>query len=212
MKHRRGTSLFAALVLGAGIASAQDQAKPLSPHGTAATQVGGSWTAEKDGESRYSGGKWIEIDYSRPVLRGRKDIFGSGADYGKKVNAGAPVWRLGANQTTKLTTEAAIVLGGKTLAPGSYALFAELKESGWTLVVSTQPTQAKYDPKDKSAIWGSYGYDTKYDVVRAPMQMKKLDHSVDQFTIAFVDGNEKGGAIAMAWGNTAAIVPYTVAP
>ena len=34
-----------------------------SPAGTAATQVGGTWSApDKDGEPRYSGGKWIEID------------------------------------------------------------------------------------------------------------------------------------------------------
>ncbi len=209
MEVQRGFSLLAAFALSAGIAAAQDQAKPLSPHGMAATQVGGKWTADKDGESRYSGGKWIEIDYSRPILRGRENIFGSGADYGKKVNAGAPVWRLGANQTTKLTTEVPIALGGKTLAAGNYDLFAELKESGWTLIVSTQPTQAKYDPKDKTSIWGSYGYDPKYDVVRVPMKMKKLEHSVDQFTIAFIDGTDHGGAIAMAWGKDAAIVPFT---
>ena len=50
-------------------------------------------------------------------------------------------------------------------------MFVELKESGWTLIVSTQPTQEKYDANDKTKIWGAYGYDPKFDVVRAPMTM-----------------------------------------
>src|SRR5579859_797558 len=98
--NRRLMIIFVSLALSAGLALAQDK-KPLSPHGTAATQVGGKWANDAQGQSRYSDGKWIEVDYSRPILRGRADIFGSGADYGKKVTAGAPVWRAGANQTTK---------------------------------------------------------------------------------------------------------------
>jgi hypothetical protein len=207
MKLRNGFSLAIALLVGAGVAAAQDQRKPLSPRGQSATQVDGKWTTDAKGESRYSDGKWIEVDYGRPILRGRKDVFGSGADYGKKVYAGAPVWRLGA----KLTTEVPITIGGKTLAPGTYDLFAELKEGGWTLIASTQPTQAKYDPKDKTAIWGSYGYDPKFDVVRAPMTMGKLPHNVDQLTIAFLDMTDSGGKLGVAWGDTSAMVDFTVA-
>ncbi len=48
--------------------------------------VGGTWgAADKEGNASYSGGKWIEVTYSRPMLRGRTDIFGKGADYGKKI-------------------------------------------------------------------------------------------------------------------------------
>jgi hypothetical protein len=185
--------------------------RPSSPPGTAATQVGGTWSAPgKDGGQRYSGGKWIEITYSRPVLRGRANIFGSGADYGKKVNAGAPVWRAGANQTTKLTTEVPLEIGGKRLAPGSYDLFVDLKEPAWTLIVSTQPTQDRYDPAEKMKIWGSYGYDAKYDVARVPMQMVPLNSSHEQFTIGFVDMSDKGGKIAMAWEKTGATVSFSV--
>ncbi|HYK42541.1 MAG TPA: DUF2911 domain-containing protein [Thermoanaerobaculia bacterium] len=183
-----------------------------SPPGTAATQVGGTWSApDKDGNQRYSGGKWIEIEYSRPMLRGRSDIFGKGADYGKKVLAGAPVWRAGANQTTKLKTEVPLEIGGKRLAPGEYDLFVDLKEPAWTLIVSTQPTQEKYDANEKTKIWGAYGYDPKFDVVRVPMTMVKPAVSHDQFTIGFVDMTEKGGKIAMAWEKTGAMVPFTVA-
>jgi hypothetical protein len=181
-----------------------------SPAGTAATQVGGTWTTEKNGQPRYMDGKWIEITYSRPILRGRTSIFGTGADYGKKVNAGAPVWRAGANQTTKLMTEVPLEIGGKRLAPGAYDLFVDLKEPGWTLIVSTQPTQENFGPAEKGKIWGSDGYDPKYDVVRVPMEMVKLNSSNEQFTIGFVDMTARGGKIAMAWEKTGALVPFKV--
>jgi hypothetical protein len=168
-----------------------------SPTGTAATQVGE---------------KWIEIVYSRPILRGRSDIFGKGADYGKKVNAGAPVWRAGANQTTRLKTEVPLEIGGKKLEPGEYSLFVDLKETGWTLIVSTQPYQEKYDAADKVKTWGAFGYDPKNDVVRIPMKMVTPAVAIDQFTIGFVNMTDKGGAIAMGWEKTGAVAPFTVAP
>jgi hypothetical protein len=197
-------------LLAAGTALAAP--KPMSPPGTAATQVQGKWSNPDDPEKRtYEGGKWIEITYSRPILRGRSDIFGKGADYGKVVNGGAPVWRAGANQTTKLRTDADLVIGGKTIKAGDYDIFVDLKEGGWTLILSTQPTMDRYDDKEKTRIWGAYGYDPKFDVVRVPMKMVTPQFSVDQFTIAFVDMTDQGGTLAMAWGKTAAVVPFTVA-
>ena len=57
------------------------------------------------------GGKWVEITYGRPIKRGR-NVFGSGADYGKTLNAGAPVWRAGANQATRVADATGRVLAG----------------------------------------------------------------------------------------------------
>ncbi len=138
--------IVAALVL-ASISLAQER-KPMSPAGVASTQVAGKWSApDKDGERTYSGGKWIEIAYSRPVLRGRTGIFGKGADYGKTVNGGAPLWRAGANVTTTLKTEVPLEIGGKRLEPGEYSLFVDLKEAAWTLVVSKQAAPGEVRPE-----------------------------------------------------------------
>jgi len=90
-------------------------------------------------------------------------------------------------------------------------LFVDLKEAGWTLIVSTQPTQEKYDANDKTKIWGAYGYDPKFDVVRVPMTMMTPAVSIDQFSIGFVDMTDAGGKLAMGWDKTAAVVPFTVA-
>ena len=190
-------------------ALAQD-ARPLSPSGSANTQVGGKWTVNKDGERSYTGGKWIDVSYSRPILRGRTEIFGKGADYGKQVTGDAPLWRAGANLTTRLKTEVPIEIGGKRLEPGEYSLFVDLKEPAWTLVVSNQPAQTKFDPNEKKATAGAYNYDPKFDLVRVPMQMAKPAFSVDQFTIAFVDMTDHGGKLAMVWDKTGGVVPFKV--
>jgi hypothetical protein len=205
----------AALALAGSALLAQQAAAPApmpaSPRGTSATQVSGKWVTEKPGDTpRYREGKWIVVDYGRPILRGRTDIFGSGADYGKKVSDGVPVWRAGANQTTRLKTEVPLVLAGKTLPAGEYSVFVDLKPGAWTLIISTQPFQAKYDPNNKTETFGAYNYDPKFDVLRAPMKTTTGAQSIDQFTIGFVDMTPQGGTLAMWWEKTAATVAFAV--
>jgi hypothetical protein len=200
-----------AVMLGIGVLAQQPPRKPASPAGTAATQVGGKWVQDKpDAEPRYTGGKWIEITYGRPILRGRTEIFGKGADYGKKVYADAPVWRAGANVTTRLVTEVPLVFGGKTLPAGEYSVFVDLKPGAWTLIVSKQAFQQKYDPNEKVSTWGSYNYDQAQDVLRVPMTVGASPFSMDEFTIAFIDMTQGGGRLAMWWEKTLATVAFTV--
>lgn len=211
----RSRSLAIALAVFALVATAlptlAQSDRPASPRGEAATQVGGEWVSQENGRTRYEGGQWIVVDYGRPILRGRDDIFGSGEDYGQQVNAGAPVWRAGANQTTRLETEAALTINGQRIEPGEYSLFVDLKPGEWTLIVSSQPHQEQYDRDNEGATWGSYGYDPEQDVVRAPMTVNKTEHTIDQFTIAFLDVTDEGGKLAMAWDDTLATVPFQLA-
>jgi hypothetical protein len=185
--------------------------KPASPAGTAATQIGGQFVATPNGGQRYQGGKWIEVVYCRPIKRGRANLFGAGADYGKALSDGSPVWRAGANQTTRFKTEVALVFDGKTLPAGEYCLFVDLQEKGWTLILSNWPAQEKYDPKNKEALWGSYGYTPDKDVLRAPMALGVLPFSVDQFTIAFLDMTGDGGTLALMWDKTIATAAFKAA-
>jgi hypothetical protein len=207
MRLRTSMLVVGAIAVAAALATAQTQPrKPASPAGTAATQVLGKYVQGPNGQS-YQGGKWIEVTYGRPIKRGR-DVFGAGADYGKMVNSGAPVWRAGANQTTRLATEVPLVFGSKTLPAGDYDVFVDLKEKEWTLIFSTWPTQKTYDPNDKTALWGSFGYTPDKDVLRVPMKVEALPFSVDQFTIAFVDMTGDGGRLAMMWDKTMASVVF----
>jgi hypothetical protein len=200
-----------AVVCGAISAAAFAQPAPevklsASPAGQAAIQVGGKWEKTAEGGQTYRDGKWIVVDYGRPLLRGRKEIFGAGVDYGKTVNAGALLWRAGANNTTRLTTQTRVQIGGKIIAPGIYNVFVELKPGNWTLVLTNQPVQETFDPNDKVRLSGATNYDPKFDVLRAPMTVQVRDESVEQFTIGFTNVTDTVATLAMAWEKTVATI------
>ncbi len=205
-----GTTMALAAALAVAAQTKPTVNLPASPRGLAAIQVGGTWST---GEQReYKGGSWITIDYGRPILRGRTNIFGAGATYGQTVLDGSTLWRAGANETTRLTTEAALVIGGTTLPPGTYNVLVDLKETAWTLVLTNQPAQTKYDPNEKVLLYGAYNYNPKHDVLRAPMQVSTAPRSVEQFTIGFVDVHAARGTLYMAWDRTVAMVDFGLKP
>jgi hypothetical protein len=211
-------------VMACGVAvGAQQQppARPLSPPGSTQAQVLGRWVKGDRpsfavGQERYVDGKWVEITYGRPSLRGR-DVFGSGATYGKALIdlplgdwGPPPVWRAGANVSTRLTTEATLTFGDKKVPAGEYTLFIDVKSpTDWTLIVSAWPAQQRPDQKDKTALWGAYGYTPEKDVARVPMKVEALPFSVEQLTWAFVDMAPDRGRVAIAWAKTMASVPFT---
>ncbi len=179
------------------VVSAQDAKRPASPPGASATQIGE---------------KWIDVTYSRPILRGRKGIFGSGAEYGKTLNAGGPVWRAGANVTTRIKTELDLEIGGKKVPAGEYSLFIELKENSWTAILSTQPYMETFDRAKvgEGITWGAYGYKPDFDVVRAHMTVETRPFSVDQLNIGFRDVTADGGTLYVLWDNQAGLLPFKV--
>jgi hypothetical protein len=190
------------------LAFAQNR-RPASPTGTAAAEIGSKMTPTANGEPTYTRGKWIEVTYGRPIKRGR-DVFGSGANYGKLVNPDAPVWRAGANATTQLQTEVPLVINGKTVAPGTYTMFIDLKPNNWTLIVSNWKAQKDYDPNSKTELWGAYGYSPDKDVVRTPMKVETLPHSHEELSWEFLDVTDAGGVLAIMWDKTIASVAFRV--
>ena len=88
-------------------------------------------------------------------------------------------------------------------------MFIDLaKPTEWTLIVSGWPAQTKFDPKDKAALWGAYGYTPDKDVARVPMKVETLPFAVDQLTWTFLDMTNAGGRIALMWGKTLASAPF----
>ena len=205
---RRLFAIGAAVATAGALALAQGR-RPASPAGSAVAEVGGKYVPGPEGPV-YQGGKWIEITYGRPLKRGRELFNGTGADYGKVVNPDSPVWRAGANVTTELRTEVPVVINGKTLTPGTYTMFIDLKPRTWTLIVSNWEAQKRFDPSNKKQLWGAYEYTPDKDVVRAPMTLAAMPFSVEQLTWAFTDMTEGGGKLTINWDKTVASVPFTV--
>jgi hypothetical protein len=210
-------SILATVALGAATtAMLSAQAIPevklvASPPGQAAAQLGGRWEKTAEGGQRYVDGKWVVVDYGRPLLRGRTPIFGTGADYGKMVTGDAAIWRAGANDTTRLTTQAPLQIGDRTIAPGVYNVFVDLKPNQWTLVLNTQEVQPKFDPNDKVRLSGATNYNAKYDILRVPMTVAARADSLEQFTIAFANVTANTAKLIMTWERTVASVDLRLA-
>ena len=173
------------------------QKLPASPARTAQTQIGG---------------KWLEVKYGSPILRGRNGIFGSGATYGAKVlQDGAKIWRAGANKSTRLRTEVPLTIAGKNVPAGEYSVFIDLKENAWTFVLSNWAAAENYPSPSKDQLWGSFDYTPAKDVVRAPMKLAKNTMSIDQLTWGFANVTAAGGDLVIMWDKEIASVPFAIA-
>ncbi len=181
-----------------GVVAGAQISRPASPRGSAEVQIGG-----RDG-------KWIEMTYGRPLLRGRTNVFGAGAEYGQKLYAGAPVWRAGADVSTRIKTETPLNIGGKTVPPGEYSLFVDLKENNWALIVSSWAAKGTGRDPNKDALWGAYEYTPAKDVARVAMKVEKIPMSIEQLTWGFVDVTPAGGRLVLWWENTMASAPFGV--
>lgn len=210
--HAHGFALLTAvLTMAPSIASAQQglsAPSAASPRGQAVTQVGGAY----DPDGTYEGGSWIVVDYGRPILRGRENMFGSGESYGDAFLLGAPIWRIGANQSTRFMTEADLMFGDQRLPAGEYSIFADLSASGWTLVFSTWGVKQSFMEDNPNALWGAFEYTPDRDVLRTSMEVRTLPMSADQLVILFTDMTQEGGNFSVWWDDQFASVPFRVAP
>ena len=132
----------------------------------------------------------VEIEYSRPNVRGRQ-IFGGLVPYGK-------VWRTGANASTKITFSDAVKIGGKDVPAGEYAFYTLPTENEWTIILS----------KDTKG-WGAYDYKSDTDALRVMVKPETLPAPVESFTIAFDDLKDDGATIVLKWDKTRVPVELT---
>jgi len=108
-------SIFFVLLLMGSISSSfaqQIQMPQASPSAKIAQQVGLSN---------------VTVDYSRPSTKGRK-IFGELVPFGE-------VWRTGANGATLLTFSTDVMISGKNVPAGQYALYSIPGKSEWTMIL-----------------------------------------------------------------------------
>jgi Protein of unknown function (DUF2911) len=127
-------------------------------------------------------GAKVSIEYGRPYTRGRK-IVGGLVPYGR-------VWRTGADQSTTLTTDGPLVIGGAAVPAGKVSLYTLPSPQGWKLIINKQTGQ-----------WGTE-YNEAQDLARVDLTARTLTAPVDQFTIKI-----EGGQLKLAWELTELSVP-----
>lgn len=109
----------------------------------------------------------LAIHYSSPGVKKRK-IWGELVPFNE-------VWRTGANKATVLEISSNIVINGKSLKAGKYAVFTITTDSTWTVIFNEEWDQ-----------WGAYSYNDKKDALRLTVTPRKSDYT-ERMTFAFTD-------------------------
>ena len=125
----------------------------------------------------------IEIDYSRPSVKGRV-IFGGLQPYGE-------IWRLGANTATKIIFSTPVKIEGQDLAAGTYGMFALPGQTEWTIIFNKI-----------SAQWGAYTYNAKDDILRVKVKAAQLDQPLETLNISFNDLRDESATLNILWEKT----------
>jgi hypothetical protein len=133
----------------------------------------------------------VKIEYSRPSMKGRT-IFGDLVPFDK-------MWRTGANKNTMITFGDAVMVGGKEVPAGTYAVFTKPGAVNWDVYFYTDTenwgTPEKWD-------------DSKVAVMVKAKTMSML-MAVETFTISLDDMKTDGASLGMMWDKTYVSVPFT---
>ena len=143
-------------------------------------------------------GAAVAIHYGRPSKRGRV-VFG---DSGVAMEPWGKVWRTGANEATRLTTDRDLVIGDAVVPAGTYTLWTLLDRAGWRLIVNRQTLRADGSGRP---LWGT-GYDPRHDLARTAMTMTRLTEPVEQLSIA-LEPQGRAAVLRVRWDTTEATVP-----
>lgn len=134
----------------------------------------------------------IQIEYARPGAKGRV-VFGDLIPYGQ-------MWRLGANENTKITTSEALIFGKDTLAAGTYALFAKPGQTNWELYFYTD--------------YSNWGLPEPWDPTKVRLQVtagvQKLQDYQENLSIELDALSNNGGTLLITWENTKVSLPFTL--
>ncbi len=122
----------------------------------------------------------IEINYSRPGLKGRV-VVGKIDPYGK-------VWRTGANSATRISFSTPVRLQGSKLDAGTYELFTIPGQDEWTVILQKAGKQ-----------WGAYQYKEENDILRVKAQPVALANPVETFTIDINDIRDESATLNLIW-------------
>ncbi|OOG65886.1 DUF2911 domain-containing protein [Flavobacterium sp. A45] len=134
----------------------------------------------------------VEIVYSRPAARGRA-VFGNLVPFGK-------VWRTGANENTTISFSEDIVIDGKTLPKGKYALYTIPKIENWEVIFYSATNN-----------WGNPEVWNEANVVlRTTVKEEALQKPVESFTIGISNLDANFAYLDMAWENSSVSMKFEV--
>ena len=141
----------------------------------------------------------ITITYSRPAARGRT-IFGNRADGQPALVPYGRIWRVGANESTKITFDSEVNILGNSLSKGTYAIYAFPEANEWQLVFHNNTTH-----------WGDgrTAYNREEDALRVIVHPKQTLNYQENFLISFDDITHHTATLNLHWAGTEVSLPMT---
>jgi hypothetical protein len=134
----------------------------------------------------------VEIAYSRPSAKGR-DVFNNLVPFGK-------LWRTGANENTTISFNDDVVIDGKTLSKGKYALYTIPRADSWEIMF--------YSSTDN---WGNpETWDEKKVALKTTVKSEHIDRLVESFTIAINNLDNNFAHLELSWEKTIVAIKFEV--
>lgn len=134
----------------------------------------------------------VEVVYSRPSAKGRA-VFGNLVPFGQ-------LWRTGANENTTVSFSDDVMIDGKTLKKGKYALYTIPSIQSWEVIFYTATDN-----------WGNPAEFKEANVaLRTTVKEEALQKAVDTFTIGFSALTNNSANLEISWENSYAAVKFEV--
>ncbi len=131
----------------------------------------------------------VTVEYSRPSMKGRT-IFGDLVPYDK-------MWRTGANANTKITFSEPVMVGGKEVKAGTYAVYTKPGAQNWDVMLYSDTNN-----------WGTpEKWDDSKVVATAKAQVYPMPMNIETFTISFDDVTGDTANLGMMWEKSYVALP-----
>jgi hypothetical protein len=180
MRNILMTSAIAGSLFLFGTASAQAP-QELKPRPSPAAKV-----------SQQVGNTMVDVDYSSPAVKKRK-VWGDLVPEGK-------IWRTGANASTKITFSKDVVIGGKPVPAGTYALLTIPTAKSWTVILN----------KDTTIGGNMDKYKQDQDVARFTVAPKAIP-ARERLTFIFSDVTDDAATLDFEWEKVRVSIPIKAA-
>lgn len=135
----------------------------------------------------------LTIQYSRP---GKKDrvVFGDVVPFGE-------LWRMGANENTKITSSESLIFGKDTLKAGTYAIFTKPNKNNWEVYFYSETNN-----------WGTpEKWDESKVVLKTTAPVISLNDIIENFTISFDNLSNDGANLQFSWDKTRVSISFKLA-
>lgn len=134
----------------------------------------------------------VELNYSRPGAKGRP-VFGNLVPFGK-------LWRTGANENTTISFSDDVIIDGKTLKKGKYALYSVPRIESWDIIFYTATDN-----------WGlPQEFDETKVALRTTVKEEALSKPVESLTINISGLDTSSAYLEIFWENSFVALKFEV--